>query len=61
VDAFLNRKILFTEISDIVHDTMEQHSVLEVNTIDDIMNASNWARQHANELIHEKWKSRIKN
>lgn len=61
VDAFLNRKILFTEISDIVHDTMKHHSVSEIGDIDDIIDASSWAREQANELIHEKWELRIKN
>ncbi|MDP3297996.1 MAG: 1-deoxy-D-xylulose-5-phosphate reductoisomerase [Thermodesulfovibrionia bacterium] len=51
VDAFLNRRILFTEIPDIVSNTMAQHEVSECNTIESIIDASNWARGEAEHLI----------
>jgi len=51
VDAFLNRRILFTEIPDIVSNTMAQHEVSECNTIESIIDASNWARGEAEHLV----------
>jgi len=54
VEAFLNKKILFTEIPDIVSDTMAQHKVLKGETLEEVINASNWARQKAEEFTREK-------
>ncbi len=51
VEAFLNIKIPFTEISTIVADTMAQYKVSDGKTLEDIINASNWAREKAEELV----------
>lgn len=51
VESFLNKKIPFTEISTVVADTMTQHKVSGGKTIEDIIDASNWARKKAEELI----------
>ena len=51
VEAFLEEKIPFTGISRVVSDTMTEHEVLKGETIEEIMNASNWARQKAAEII----------
>lgn len=52
VDAFLNRRILFTEIPDIVSNTMAQHEVSECNTIESIIDASNRAREDAEHFVN---------
>jgi 1-deoxy-D-xylulose-5-phosphate reductoisomerase len=51
VDAFLDKKILFTQIPSVVSDTMSQHQLSEGRTIEDIINASDRARQSAENLI----------
>jgi 1-deoxy-D-xylulose-5-phosphate reductoisomerase len=60
VEAFLNRRIPFTGISRVVSDTMARHRVSKGESIEEIINASNWARQKAEELISEKWELRAK-
>jgi 1-deoxy-D-xylulose-5-phosphate reductoisomerase len=54
VEAFLNKRILFTEIPDIVLRTMSQHKISDCKTIGDIMGASNWARKKSEDLINER-------
>lgn len=51
VEAFLEEKIPFTGISRVVSDTMTEHKVLKGEQIDEIMNASDWAKQKAAEII----------
>lgn len=58
VEAFLNGKVSFTDISRIVSETMAEHRVLEGESIEEIIEASNWARQRAEELINDKLKIR---
>lgn len=53
VEAFLNEKIPFTAISSVVSDSMAEHRVSIGESIDEIMNVSNWARQKAEEIIEE--------
>lgn len=53
VEAFLNEKIPFTGIPRVVSDTMAMHKVGKGETIDEVVSASNWARQKAEELINE--------
>ncbi len=59
VEAFLNEQIPFTGIPQVVSDTMLQHKVLKGDSIEEIMSASNWAKQTAGELI--KTTDKIKN
>ena len=54
VEAFLNKRILFTEIPDIVLRTMSQHKISDCETMGDIMGASNWARKMSEDLIGER-------
>lgn len=54
VEAFLNRKVLFTEIPDIVSDTMLQHSFSEGKSIEEIIDASKWARYKTEELVRKR-------
>jgi 1-deoxy-D-xylulose-5-phosphate reductoisomerase len=51
VEAFLNKKILFTDIPEIVFNTMSEHKFSEGKTIKDIIEVSNWARKKAEEII----------
>ncbi|TNF53066.1 1-deoxy-D-xylulose-5-phosphate reductoisomerase [bacterium] len=51
VDSFLAREIPFTDISRIVADTMAQHSISGTESIEDVIEASNWAREKAQEIV----------
>lgn len=45
VDAFVNRRISFPEISETVRRTMDSHRVVEHPTLEQILEADAWARQ----------------
>jgi 1-deoxy-D-xylulose-5-phosphate reductoisomerase len=47
VEAFCNRKISFSEITEVVSRTMERHEVVEHPTLDKILAADTWARSDA--------------
>ncbi len=51
VEAFLNAKIPFTDIPTIVADTMAQHKVSYRETLEDIIGASNWAQDKAEDIV----------
>ncbi|MBI5050761.1 MAG: 1-deoxy-D-xylulose-5-phosphate reductoisomerase [Nitrospirae bacterium] len=51
VEAFLNKKIFFTEIYNIVALTMQKHKVSKCVNIDDALKASEWAKEKAKNLI----------
>ena len=51
VAAFLEEKIGFTDIYRVISDTMDAHEVSGGDTIEEIMDASNWAMQKANDII----------
>jgi 1-deoxy-D-xylulose-5-phosphate reductoisomerase len=51
VDGFLHRYIPFTEIPAIVEGTMKEHEICDAKNIEDIIQASNWAREKAMEII----------
>ena len=54
VEAFLNGKISFTDISRVVSDTMKEHRVMKGETIGEVIEASGWAKQKAGELVDNK-------
>jgi 1-deoxy-D-xylulose-5-phosphate reductoisomerase len=54
VEAFLEEKISFTEITDVVRETMAGHEVLDGETIDEVLNASAWAFDAACDIINAK-------
>jgi len=56
VDAFLEEKILFTDITRIVSKTMDSHKTSKYETIDEVVEVSEWAKLMTNELIMEKVK-----
>lgn len=51
VDAFLNEHIAFTQIAQIVEQTIEKLSVHSVDTLETVLKADQDARQIANELV----------
>jgi 1-deoxy-D-xylulose-5-phosphate reductoisomerase len=51
VEAFLDEKIPFTEITSIVDRTMADHDVSEGRSIDEVMSVSEWAKQRAGEFV----------
>jgi 1-deoxy-D-xylulose-5-phosphate reductoisomerase len=51
VDAFLNGRIPFMGIPRLVSETMMAHEVRPCDSIDEVINASAWAREKALELI----------
>ncbi len=51
VNAFLNRRVSFTKIHEIIAETMNHHKVVTNPTLSDIIEADQWARKIAGELI----------
>lgn len=51
VNAFLNRKITFNKIPEIIKETMKEHKVNPVKEISDVLKADRWAREYAKKLI----------
>jgi 1-deoxy-D-xylulose-5-phosphate reductoisomerase len=47
VEAFVNRRINFPQISETVRRTMEKHQVVSHPTLDQILEADAWARAEA--------------
>jgi 1-deoxy-D-xylulose-5-phosphate reductoisomerase len=52
VDAFLNGGIRFTDISDIIHSTMQAHTPQPVRSVEAALDADRWAREKAESLVH---------
>ena len=51
VAAFLDEKIGFMDIYRVVSDTMDAHKVTGGDTIEEVVDASDWAMRKANEII----------
>ena len=51
VNAFLNRRVSFIKIHEIISETMNSHKVVTNSTLSDIIEADQWAREIAGELI----------
>ena len=51
VQAFLDRKIRFTEIPEHIQKVLDLHGVQNNPSLDDILESDRWARQTANELL----------
>ncbi len=51
VHAFLAGRIEFTAIPKLVAKVMEEHSTFEYNSIEEILDADNWARRRSEEII----------
>ena len=50
VEAFCNREIEFTGITEIVGDTMDAHELISAPTLEEILEADSWARKTARNL-----------
>jgi 1-deoxy-D-xylulose-5-phosphate reductoisomerase len=53
VDAFIERKIGFTEIWELVGQTMNSHSLQPSDSLENLIEADSWARGHASDQIGE--------
>ena len=51
VDLFLSESIRFTDIANLVEQTLEQHQSIARPTLEEIMAADTWARQKIRQLI----------
>jgi len=51
VNAFLNRRVSFTRIHEIISETMGCHRVVKNPTLSDIIEADQWARKIAEKMI----------
>jgi 1-deoxy-D-xylulose-5-phosphate reductoisomerase len=51
VDAFCDRQMSFPGISDVVGQVMDRHQVVEHPTLDEIIEADQWARETAREVV----------
>ena len=51
VGAFLDNNLKFTAIAEVVEKTMSAHEKRTVGSIDEILEANSWAREHAKTLI----------
>jgi 1-deoxy-D-xylulose-5-phosphate reductoisomerase len=50
VELFLSRRICFTDIAEIVQETLEQHRNISQPTLEEILAADNWARECATRI-----------
>jgi len=53
VNAFLQGKIGFLEIPQLVENTMERHEVFPIDTIDQALNADRWAQSTAKKILKQ--------
>ena len=51
VQGFLDEKIAFKEISEIIKLTMDNHECKSINDIKDVLEADRWAREEAAKLL----------
>jgi len=51
VEAFLKRKIKFSQIIPLIEEVMERHKVLSNPSLEEILNADEWARKEAYQLL----------
>jgi 1-deoxy-D-xylulose-5-phosphate reductoisomerase len=47
VDAFVNRRIAFPQIGEIVRRSMDRHTVVAHPSLDQVLEADAWARREA--------------
>lgn len=53
VDSFIRGKINFLNISNLVSRVLDEHEVLEVEEIDDVLEADRWATELSNEFVNK--------
>jgi 1-deoxy-D-xylulose-5-phosphate reductoisomerase len=59
VASFLNRRLRFGSIPEIVADAMEAHAPAFVTCIEDVLDADSWAREQARAAIERRAASRV--
>ena len=47
-------KLIFLNISNLVSRVLDEHEVLEVEEIDDVLEADRWATELSNEFVNKK-------
>ncbi len=52
VAAFLDRKISFTDIANVINKTMEKHDLIKSPNLEDIISADDWARKICQEFTN---------
>lgn len=52
VEAYLQEGIRFTDIPEIIRNTMDAHQAQPVESIEDALEADRWAREKADSLVH---------
>jgi 1-deoxy-D-xylulose-5-phosphate reductoisomerase len=50
VESFLNGKIAFTDIGDIIEKVMEKHNNIKAHSIEEVLIIDNWAKSKAKEM-----------
>lgn len=53
VEAFLNRQIMFTDISAVIEESMQKHEPIQQKNLEDILNADAWARTVAAHIVRK--------
>ncbi|MBN1382726.1 MAG: 1-deoxy-D-xylulose-5-phosphate reductoisomerase [Deltaproteobacteria bacterium] len=53
VAAFIERRIRFTDIPEIIREVLNRHVTKEVPSLDDILEADRWAREEAKQYMKE--------
>jgi len=51
VDAFLKRRIGFMDIARVVEETMDAHEKGKASTLEEVLEADAWAREHAGKIL----------
>jgi len=54
VKAFLEEKIPFIDICEVVKETLKHHRVMENPSLEDILNADKWSRGEAKRIINSR-------
>ncbi len=52
VQGFLDDKIGFLDIERVIEGTMGAHSMMQLDTLDDVLRADRWAREHAGMMVN---------
>ncbi|MGL4362285.1 MAG: 1-deoxy-D-xylulose-5-phosphate reductoisomerase [Cellulosilyticaceae bacterium] len=55
VEAFLNKKISFTKIPQIIHEAMKEHICIDKPSLQEILKSDLWAREFSKERIEGQW------
>jgi 1-deoxy-D-xylulose-5-phosphate reductoisomerase len=51
VEAFLQRRLSFLEIPEVIERVLARHSTLPASSLDDVLSADDWARREAHAAL----------